>query len=63
MNPYLPFFGGKIWNYQLNASISMVREIAGGSWEIKPKFEKINYPKDKAHSGDTILITRFDGVD
>ena len=63
LNPHLPFFGGKIWNYQLNASISMVREIANGAWEVKRKFERINYPEEVAQSGDPILITRFDGVD
>ena len=41
----------------------MSREIAGASWEVKPKYEVVDYPKDRVRPGDVILITRFDGVD
>lgn len=63
LNPVLPIIGSKIWEYQLNANIDMIKELSDYEWKKRDKFHFLKFPKELARSGDVVLITRFDGLD
>ncbi len=62
-NPYIPIFGSKIPEYQLNANIDMIKSYTGFEWKKRKNAKTIEFPEENVKNGDFFAITRFDGLD
>lgn len=63
LNPNIPFFGGRVMDYQVKNSIEFIKEATGYQWEERPIDEVVELSEDDLQSGDFLAVTRFDGLD